>query len=113
VTTGGGGLASHLFDDCSVALLCGLCGCSEQAADLGPGDTCRACCNYCVEDLALALSPRQCSTLQHVHLNWAFVVVGRFVVFESLSEFVGVVENLLDGSGHCGHLRNLGRAGMA
>jgi hypothetical protein len=24
-----------------------------------------------------------------------------------------VVENLLDGSGHCVHLRNVGRAGMA
>jgi len=106
-------MVSHLFDDCSVALLCSLCGRSEQAADLGPRDTCRACCNHCVEDLALALSPRQRSTLQHVHLNRAFVVVGRFVVFESLSEFVGVVENLLDGSGHNGHLGNLGLAGMA
>ena len=39
--------------------------------------------------------------------------VVRFVVFESGGEFVGAIENFLCGSGHGGHLRYLGRAGMA
>ncbi len=40
-------------------------------------------------------------------------VVSGFVGFESGGEFIGVIENLLCGSGHGGHLRYLGRAGMA
>ncbi len=39
-------------------------------------------------------------------------VVG-FVGFESSGEFVGMIENLLCGAGHGGHLRYFGRAGMA
>lgn len=63
VTTGGGESVLHLFDDGAVALLCGLCRGSEQSAHLGPGDTCRTCGNYCVEDLALAASACQHGTL--------------------------------------------------
>ncbi len=40
-------------------------------------------------------------------------VVARLVSLESGGEFVGVVEDLLGGAGHGGHLRYLGRAGMA
>lgn len=40
-------------------------------------------------------------------------VVARFVSLESGGEFVGVVEDFLGGSGHGGHLRSLGRAGVA
>jgi hypothetical protein len=40
-------------------------------------------------------------------------VVAGLVSFEASSEFVGVVEDLLGGAGHGGHLRYFGRAGMA
>ena len=40
-------------------------------------------------------------------------VVARLVSLESGGEFVGVVEDLLGGAGHRGHLRYFGRAGMA
>ena len=39
--------------------------------------------------------------------------VSRFVGFESGGEFICVIENFLCGSGHGGHLKYLGRAGMA
>jgi hypothetical protein len=40
-------------------------------------------------------------------------VVAGLVSLESGGEFVGVVEDFLGGSGHGGHLRYFGRAGMA
>jgi hypothetical protein len=40
-------------------------------------------------------------------------VVAGFVSLEAGGEFVGVVEDFLGGAGHGGHLRYLGRAGMA
>jgi hypothetical protein len=40
-------------------------------------------------------------------------VVAGLVSFEPGGEFVGVVEDLLGGAGHGGHLRYFGRAGMA
>ena len=41
------------------------------------------------------------------------LVIGRLVVLEPLGELVGVIEDLLQGTGHGDHLRNLGRAIMA
>lgn len=40
-------------------------------------------------------------------------VVAGLVNLESGGEFVGVIEDFLRGSGHGGHLRYFGRAGMA
>lgn len=40
-------------------------------------------------------------------------VIAWIVGFEAGNEFVGVIENLLCGAGHGGHLKYLGRAGMA
>jgi hypothetical protein len=46
-------------------------------------------------------------------LRGVVFVVARLVSLESGGEFVGVIENFLGGSGHGGHLRYFGRAGMA
>ncbi len=52
-------------------------------------------------------------SFEEVFLDWTLVAWFGFVVLEPLCEFVGVVEDLLDRSGHRGHLRNSSRAGMA
>jgi hypothetical protein len=41
----------------------------------------------------------------------AFIARVRFVVLEAFGELVGLVEDLLDGTGHGGHLRNLSSGG--
>ncbi len=40
-------------------------------------------------------------------------VVAWFVILETRRKFVGVIEYLLRGAGHDGHLKYFGRAGMA
>ena len=40
-------------------------------------------------------------------------IIAGLVRFETGGEFVGVIEDLLGGAGHGGHLRYFGRAGMA
>ena len=46
-------------------------------------------------------------------LRGVVYVVARLVSLEPGGEFVGVVEDFLGGTGHGGHLRYFGRAGMA
>ncbi len=63
---------------------------------------------------AFGVGPRcRCVAQRDERLWVALAFGGGLVAFEALGEFVGVVEDLFDGSWHVGHLRNLSRARMA
>lgn len=61
-----------------------------------PGDAFGSCCSDGVDDLSFALSPVESCPFEEIFLDGAFVVGLGFVVLEPLSEFVGMVEDLLD-----------------
>lgn len=95
------------------ALLGSLCRDAELHADPLPGDPGAASGVRGVADLALTSGPGQrCSTEQMLG-DGDLIVRGRLVVLEALGELVGVVEDVLDGTGHGGHLMNFSRAGIA
>ena len=55
----------------------------------------------------------QGSSAKQVLGNCCLIGVVGLEPFEPFGEFVGVVKNFLNSSGHGIHLRNLSRAGMA
>jgi hypothetical protein len=63
-------------------------------------------CAFCIR------SGEECFS-DEAQLGGVLNVVAGLVSFEASGEFVGVVEDFLCGSGHGGHLRYLGRAGIA
>jgi hypothetical protein len=97
----------------SVALLRCLGRCAQQRSDPGPWQPVGACDFDGFDDLALGAGAGQCSSTKQVLGNRCLIGVVGFEPFEPFGEFVGVVEDFLDGSGHGIHLRNLSRAGMA
>lgn len=107
------GALSGWFEDGAVALLGCLGGCAEEGADLLPGDAGGSGLCYGVEDLLFGSGPSDDGALEEVLLNGNLGGFVRVEVLEAVCEFVGVVEDVLDGTGHGDHLMNLGRAGMA
>jgi hypothetical protein len=97
----------------SVALLRGLGGCAQERSDPGPWQPVGACDFDCFDDLALGAGAGHCSSAKQVLGHWCLIGVVGFEAFEPFGEFVGVVEDFLNSSGHGIHLRNLSRAGMA
>lgn len=106
-------MESHLLDDLAVPLLSSLGRRSENPADLGPGDPGRPSGHHGLDDQALTTGTVKGGTLQRVLLDRAFVCGVGVVLLETPGQLVGVVEDVLDGSGHDGHLRNFDLAGMA
>lgn len=61
--------------------------------------------------LAAGLSKRR--SAKEVLADYPLVCGRRFVVLEALGELVSMVKDVLDGTGHGNHLKNLSRATMA
>jgi hypothetical protein len=112
-TTASGMVRSRLLYKRAEPLLGCLGGRAEDVADLVPWNPGHSCTYDSINDLALTPGTIQCGPLQQVFLDRAFISIAGFVVLETLGEFVRVVKDVLDGSGHGCHLRNFGLAGMA
>src|SRR5664280_2100326 len=98
----------------AVALTGCFAGGSDQRADERPGVTAFARVFDRVSDRALGLRSRQHSSAKLGEHRWvAFVRRRWFVVLETLSEFIRVVEDVFDGAWHSHHLRNFSRALIA
>jgi hypothetical protein len=54
----------------------------------------------------------QRGALQQVLLDGAFVPVAWLVVLESPHEFISMIEDLLDRTGHCDRLRDFEQTGL-
>ena len=104
---------SGWFEDGAVSLLCCLGGGAEEGADLLPGDAGGSGLRNRVEDLLFGSGSCDDGALEEVLLDGGLGGFVRVEVLEAVCEFVGVVEDVLDRTGHSDHLMNLGRAGMA
>src|SRR5699024_5802699 len=99
-----------------VSLACRFSGGSQERADSGPRVACFACFGDCFRECRLSVcafgsrGPDGFERLRITLVRW-----GRLVCFETVSEFVRVVDDLLHAAGQPGHLpqRNFERAGMA
>lgn len=65
------------------------------------------------DDLSFTAGAGEGGALQQILSDGTFVVGTWLVGFEALGEFIGVIEDRLDGFWHGGHLVSLGRADMA
>ena len=104
---------SGWFEDGAVSLLGCLGRRAEEGADLLPGDAGGSGLRNGVEDLLFGSGSGDDGALEEVLLDGDLGGFVRGEVLEAVCEFVGVVEDVLDGTGHGDHLMNLGRAGMA
>jgi hypothetical protein len=66
-----------------------------------------------VTECAFCVSAREECLSDETQLGGIANLIVWFVGCEAFGEFVGAIENLLCGAGHGGHLKYLGRAGMA
>ena len=87
---------SHALDDRAVSLLCGLRRRSEDPPDRVPGDPRRSSLRNRIDDLSLAPSAVQSSSLKEILLDRALIGFVGFVVFETPRQLIAVVENVLD-----------------
>jgi hypothetical protein len=96
-----------------VALLRGLSRGPEQFPDPSPRQTAGPRCFDGFDNLSFGPGAGQRGPTKQVLGHGGLISGVGFVVLEPFGEFVGVVKDFLDGSGHGHHRRNLLRAGMA
>lgn len=89
-------MSSNLFDNGAVPLLRSLSGGSEEATYLSPRKALGACGPDGFYDLLFAVRPCQSSMLQQVFRGGPLVSRTWLVILETLSQFLGVIEYLLD-----------------
>ena len=97
----------------AVTLLGCLGGGAEESADLLPCDAGGSGLRYSFDELLLRTGSCDDGTLEEVLLDGNLDGLVRVELFEAAGEFVGVVEDVLNRTGHGDHLMNLGHEGMA